>query len=170
MSQRIAVDCDVHGARDETEPGRQYDIALRTSGEPFVFVTVDLCDVCNKPLLDLFDQLREVGREFDGEVPGVKTRAKTGKPRGPKPIPEDPLVEKSAGKNSVAPRATDTVENRTCPDCGFVSTSRKAATTHLRVQHGKSAGGEFVCPDCGDGFATPQGRGAHRSHAHPKPR
>lgn len=146
MSQRIVTFCDAHQSRDEDVPGVRYDFALRSNGDRFVFVTVDLCKDCAKPLADLAAELTEVGREFDGEVPGAKTY--TGRKRGPKPLPE-------------------TEENRTCPDCGFVSASRKASTAHRRTQHGKSSGGEFICPDCKDGFVNPQGLAAHRRAAHP---
>jgi len=147
MSQRIVTLCDAHQSRDEDVPGVPYDFALRSNGGRFTFATVDLCEACAKPLVDVIAELTEVGREFDGEVPG----GESGRKRGRTPIPE-------------------TEENRTCPDCGLISKSRNASMTHRRVRHRESMGGPFVCEDCGDGFATPQGRGAHKAAAHPKPR
>jgi len=65
MSQRIMTFCDVHGARDEDVPGRPFHVAVGVDGPAPASATVivDLCDVCAKPLEDLFVELREVGRE-----------------------------------------------------------------------------------------------------------
>ena len=143
MSQRIAIDCDVHGQRDEQADGVQYDVGLRGPGGQFQWLTVDLCDVCAKPLEDVIAELIEVGRPFDGKTP--------------KPV----------GQRRGRPPIEESEENRTCPECGFVSTSRKAMTTHLRQTHNKSTGGKFKCEHCGEGFKAPQGLAAHTRLTHP---
>lgn len=149
MAQRIAIDCDMHQARDEIVPGQPYDLAIRASGGTFRFLTIDLCEQCAKPLAEVFAEVAELGREFQGDVP---TTAKT--KRGPG-------------------RPANTGPNA-CPLCDQTYATRESLGTHLRTQHGTGLTEAFgraprasdkTCPVCGKTF-TPQGLASHlRSHS-----
>ena len=145
MSQRIVIFCDVHQSRDEDVPGKSYDLALRPNAEGFTFATVDLCDTCAKPLLDVFGELVEVGREFNGEPSEVLKTSKRGRP----------------GKS------------KRCPICGDNFASRGSMRTHVSSVHGQSiskiegSSDGLACPHCRREFAKPQGLTAHIRTTHP---
>lgn len=149
MAQRIAIDCDMHQARDETVPGQPYDLAIRASGGAFRFLTIDLCEQCAKPLAELFAEVTELGREFQGDVPKTaKTKRGPGRPARPGP--------------------------HVCSLCDQTYATRESLGTHLRTQHDTglvaSSGrvpraSDKACPVCGKTF-TPQGLASHvRAHS-----
>jgi hypothetical protein len=140
MSSRIVVLCDFHQSRDEDVPGQPVDLAIRANGGAFRFLTVDLCDVCRKGLDDVFAEVEEHGREFDG----------------------DPA--KAVGKRKGRPKSSET--ERTCVECQRVFSQPSDMRKHLKAVHeiqpDSLSAEEFECEDCGQTFTTPQGRGAHR--------
>lgn len=151
MSQRIVIFCDVHQSRDEDVPGKSYDLALRPNAGTFTFATVDLCDACAKPLLDVFGEMVEVGREFDG----------------------NPL-ELRPGKAKSSPVGRP-AKSTTCPACGHAFGSRGSLRAHARDVHGKTvaeleqgdAADVHTCPHCGGVYERSQGLAAHVRAAHP---
>lgn len=145
MSQRIVVFCDVHQARDEDVSGKSYDLALRSAGGSFAFATVDLCEVCAKPLLDVFTELVEVGREFEDAIP---------RPLKPK--------NRRGGRQSIP----HTVDNRTCDVCGFISASREGMLSHERANHPRMDN-PYPCEFCEFSSKAGQGLAAHVRSRHP---
>jgi len=146
MSQRIVIFCDAHQARDEDVPGKSYDVALRPVAGMFEFVTVDLCDSCAKPLLDVFAEASELGRVFEGDVPGGVSTKRQRRP----------------------PKTTS------CPVCGHAFAHRGSLRQHTRTVHGKSINeledstmDVFTCPHCEGKYERPQGLSAHIRSAHP---
>lgn len=185
MAQRLVVDCDVHGARDESTEGIAYDLVVRKHGEGFMFLTVDLCEQCSKPLSDLWVELAEVGRSFDDSA-AVGLRSAVSQPRKraasaarmltparSRRAPDDgPTLDVDVDKSSTA-----------CPVCVYVGASRGALMKHTKARHGRTLNElhagltptiepgvddeqAFQCPTCDSLFATPQGMGAHRSRVH----
>lgn len=148
MSQRIAIDCDIHLLRDETVPGQPLDVAIRVPGGAFRAFTIDVCEACAKPLQDVFAEVAEAGRPFDGDLAKAIGSQKTA---GRKPNPGDHV----------------------CPHCGRTYATRESLGTHLRGQHNSGLTQEFgmnprpddkECPECGQKF-TPQGLASHlRGH------
>lgn len=145
MSQRIVTLCDFHQARDEEVYGEPVDLAIRSNGGAFKFLTVDLCESCRKSLDDVFAEVLEHGREFDGD-PAKAVKA----------------------KRSGRPRSSE--EERTCSECQHVFSKPSALRLHLKDVHGIGEGvtvqpsedGKFHCPDCAREFDRPQALGAHR--------
>ena len=142
MSQRIVIFCDVHQARDEDVPGKSYDLALRPVAGSFTFATVDLCDACAKPLLDVFAEMVEAGREFVGEV---STGKALGRPPKPKTCPV--CSQEFANRGSVSAHV------------------RNVHGTSLSEIEGRSDG--LPCPHCDQRLAKPQGLAAHIRAIHP---
>lgn len=191
MAQRIVVDCDVHGARDESAEGTSYDVVVRKAGHSFVFVTVDLCNVCDKPLLDLLTELAEVGRVFD-DSSAAELRAAVSQPRkraasasaarvlspdtAPKSAPRPTTPRPTTSKMGAPTKSTS------CPatGCDYVGPTRGALRKHAAAAHKRTlseldanpnsgtaaVSSAFSCPTCGSRFATPQRVGAHRAKAH----
>jgi hypothetical protein len=139
MSQRIVVMCDVHQARDEDAPGRPYEVAV--GGRTIV---VDLCDACAKPLVDLFGELLEVGREESAPAR-----------RGRRPAPPTATATGAAGAGEV------------CPICHRRYQHRGSLRSHLRGVHDTTyatatgTATEFVCAVCGDAFSSAAALGVH---------
>lgn len=160
MAQRIVTDCDVHAARDETVPGQAVDVAVRTDGGSFRFVTIDLCEACSKPLVDLLVEFVEHGRDFDpvSKAAFAGTATGTGRKRG-RPVGTQ-IKER-------------TEKSQDCPLCGNVYASMSGMRTHLRDIHGKSYAdvmgdaAPFKCRICADGFTAAQGLSAHLRASHP---
>jgi hypothetical protein len=170
MAQRIVVDCDVHGARDETVEGTSYDLVVRRSGEAFMFLTVDLCESCAKPLADIWVELAEVGRAFD-ERDAAELGSAVGSPTKRKRTT-------SLGKAVTSPSAahaapTDELASP-CPgdDCDYVGPNLSSLRSHVRAVHDMTLAelqGEptpFECPDCDRAFNRPQSLAVHRSRMH----
>jgi hypothetical protein len=141
MSQRIVTLCDMHGARDEDQPGSPYDLAIRVGGKRFEFVTVDLCESCAKGLVDVFAEISQVGRPFDGD-------------------PTEAVAKRA--KHGVGRRPLET----NCPECGHDAPTRSALRSHVTSAHGQTIGElegseKSECPECHREFA---GRAALGSH------
>lgn len=160
MAQRIVTDCDVHGTRDESVPAETFDLVVRRQGEGFRFLTVDLCETCAKPLTDLWVELADKGRSFDGSAAaGLHAAAGSAIRKRPNPL-----------ATPTRPRS-DSAELK-CPACDRDFKNRGTLQKHCRQHHGKRLAellGEsltHVCPDCGKAFAKAQGLGAHRAKSH----
>jgi uncharacterized C2H2 Zn-finger protein len=136
MSQRIVVVCDVHQSRDEDAPGRPYDLMLREPGGTFRMLTVDLCEVCAKPVLDVFADVVEVGREFDGELP------RGGKPPTPCPVCGKQYANRGSLRSHVervhgesVTSATGQSEGLACPHCERTFARSQGLAAHVRSMH-----------------------------------
>lgn len=164
MSQKIVFLCDMHQARDEEVPGRPYDVAVRAGGGGFRFVTVDLCDVCAKPLADVLADAMEHGRPFNGTPPTPPGSKASGARKRPSPV---------------ADRVTRAPDGRVvCPVCGDPFKNVDSLQVHVRASHDMTlrealeAGPEVApapaldCPVCGRSFDTTRGLGQHRQKAH----
>jgi uncharacterized C2H2 Zn-finger protein len=146
MAQQIVTLCDVHLADDIEEPGRPWSVTIQQPGGKPTSYTLDVCEEHGKPLAELVGFLRELGRPVAATVGS----------------PED---------------------GATCPTCGKELKNRGTLSTHVRQQHGTTlteltggaprassadpgASSDYVCPECGDTFSSPQGIGVHRSKKH----
>lgn len=148
----IVVKCDLHQLRDEDVPGTQYDFAVRHEGEPFTFVTIDLCESCGKQVTELTAELVEAGRPFEGDAKAVTAAQHVNR--------------KAAGRPLLSP---------VCPVCQTEFMNRPSMRQHCRSQHGMTvaqAEGRAeplqACPDCGQEFEGRAALASHRRvHAHP---
>lgn len=151
MAQRIETYCDKHLAKGEDVPGATWRIAVQVPGGKLASFDVDACADCASDFVDLASYLNEHGR---------------------------PVGKRANAASDETPES-----ERTCPVCGFVSKSRPAMMTHVRASHDTTVGAvqrangapttdapedatAYPCPDCGRGFATPQGLGSHRARSH----
>jgi len=175
MSQKIVTLCDIHQQRDEEVPGRPFDVVARVDGGGFRFVTIDLCESCAKPLVDMVDGFAELGREYTGAVPRPPKRrsratsvARASRPdagtRGPLPV-EYPIEETDDGRV-------------VCPTCGTTAANKSSLRSHLRNRHGQTMSAAygreddaaFVCPVCADRFDGATGLSSHiRATGHRTP-
>ena len=67
MAQRIVTVCDAHQAREEEAAGAPWQVSVLAPGEskPTTW-EVDLCPEDGKPLEDLAEMLRLIGRQTEG--------------------------------------------------------------------------------------------------------
>lgn len=163
MAQEIVTWCDVHMNRGERVPARPITGSL-DGGKPHV---IDLCEACEKEIVEPFRQLLA-----DGRVLGEQAKRTPG---GNTPGGEDFGPADASGREYVCP---------ICADLGVAySTKRRGRIRdHVRAQHGRnlpeleSERGEtvdglplrFACdaPGCGLKFSHAQGLGAHKRHVH----
>jgi hypothetical protein len=161
MAQRIVTLCDAHQQHDEDTAGATWEVSLQAPGasKPTTW-EVDLCEDDGKPLEDLATFLGSIGRQTDGP-----RRKRNGTPA---------TAARASSSGSVSAHTAPTSE-WACPvdGCGKVPKGRKALQSHLRTYHDgmslASAMGEpepYVCPECGQRAANPQGLGAHRRAVH----
>lgn len=165
MATEIVRLCDAHMARDDARvPASQYDVVMRRVGDPFAFVSVDLCDDCAKPLSDLLSDLVELGRPFDE---ATLTQVQAG-------------ADKPAARRAAARVAAPIAQAHTagtgvqCPVCDKTYANKSSLQSHTRGEHGKTLGellGEsldYVCEvdGCGRGFTTIQGLAVHQNRIH----
>lgn len=150
MAKHIIATCDActaEGLEDTTATA--YRLTLEA-------VTREI-DLCERHELDLLAPLRKLLDEHGQPV----------------------AVEQPRQPASSTPRVA-------CPDCGKQLKTRDSLAKHLKRIHGKMLSelddGDqaklieldiddadqkpYECPDCHQRFATPQGKGAHRSRAH----
>lgn len=166
MAQEIVIKtwCDSHATKDEHEPATQYDVVIRRLGDPFAFVSVDLCEACAKPLGDLLGELVEVGRPFDAATL-AQVQAGASKP-----------ARKAAAARVVHTSGAQplTAGKYQCPACEHAYTTKGILQKHVREAHGTTLGellGEsldFPCEvdGCERAFTTIQGLAVHQNRIH----
>lgn len=106
---QIVAYCD--GDHEGREPAT---IERRVSIDRAPVTVIDLCDVHDKVFIELLEFLNDRGASEADQPSANPSR-----------------------RNSPSRQPGGPVEQRTCPDCGFVSKGRQALGQHTRTKHHK---------------------------------